>query len=150
VRRFTVIPPDGSWKNILERGDRYDYVTDLTLAKPLFREIWSVLHESNAPCWISQNNILTQYQFYVDGSFMPGPLYRYNGFEVSAGPLIVHDLGWYFSPSNAASFRTIHVDAAFEDIYLVIVDDQTIVELFQHFNGAIVTTVFSASNNNCL
>lgn len=149
TRRFSVIPPSGSWPNVLEPGDRYDYVTDLTLAEPLFREIWRVLHESNAPCWVSQYNTLTQYQFYVDATFIPGPLYRYSGINVSVGPVIVHDLGWYFRPGDTRSFRTIHIDAAFEDIYLIIVDNDNIVEVFQHFNGAVVITPFSVSNN-CL
>lgn len=146
TRRFSVIPPNGSWSNGFVTGDHYDYVTDLTLAEPLFREIWRVLHESNAPCWVSGN---LQYQFYVDASFIPGPLYRYNGFDVSVGRVKVHDLGWYFYPGHAEPYHTIHIDAAFEDIYLIIVDNRTIVQVFQHFNGAIVWTQFTASNR-CL
>jgi hypothetical protein len=149
-RRFTVLPPTGSVQNVLEPGDRYDYVTDLVMAQPLLQEIWSILHESNAPCWISRNNTLHQYQFYLDASFLPGPLYRYSGFDVSVGSVVVHDLGWYFHPGTAQSYRTIHIDAAFDNIYLIIVDNRTMVEVFQHFGGSVVITPYEASSNNCL
>lgn len=150
IRRFTVNVPVERVENVLERGDHYDYVSDdPAVEAALFRDMWRVLHESNAPCWISQASTLTQYQFYTDPSFLPGPLYRYSGIDVSVGRVIVHNIGWYFRAGQSVPLKAAYVNVALGDILLVIVDDDTIAEAFWHNGTFLVVTLYDAGNN-CL
>jgi hypothetical protein len=115
----------------------------------LFRELWRVLHESHAPCWVSQFSSVTQYQFYNDPSFLPGPLYRYNGFNVSVGRLVVYNIGWYFRPGQTTPLRAAYVNAAIGDFFLVLADQDTMVEAFWHNGNTLVITPYHI-RNQCL
>jgi hypothetical protein len=109
--------------------------------------MWRVLHESNAPCWVAPNT-LTQYQFYEDPSFLPGPLYRFSGIDVSVGRVTVHSIGWYYPSGQTTPFRAAYISAGLGDLLLGIVDNNTIAEVFWH-SGQPVTTYYEAGTN-CL
>ena len=142
LQRFTVAAPADNVQNVLETGDRYDFFADPIRGGSLFRELWRVLHESHAPCWVSQFNTLTQYQFYEDASFRPGPLYRYSGFDVSVGRLVVYNIGWYFRPAQTKPQRAAYVNAAIGDFFLILADQDTMREAFWHNGSTLVITPY--------
>ena len=148
-RLTTVTPKMETFANALEVGDRYDYFTEAKVGGLLFNDMWRVLHERNARCWISEYSTLTQYQFYEDNSFLPGPLYRYSGIDVSVGQLTVYSIGWYYRPSSNVPLRAAYVNAGIGDFLLVLADDNTFVEAFWHNGNYLVVTPFHVGNQ-CL
>ncbi len=142
-------PAEGSISDVLEPGDRFDPVSNKAQSDQLAAEIWATLHESNAQCWISRNGTMQQYQFYEDGSFMSGPLYRYSGMDVSVGQIITHDVGWYNNPSYARPFQAAIIETWSGDLeFLVIQDNQTIVHAV-FFGNSLLATFYDAGTN-CL
>ncbi len=142
-------PVEGSISDVLEPGDRFDPVSDQAQSNKLAAEIWATVHESNAPCWISRNSTTQQYQFYEDGSFMPGPLYRYSGIDVSVGQILTHNVGWYTNPDYAQPFRAAVIETWSGDLeFLIIQDNRTIVHAVLFGNSLLAT--FYDAGTNCL
>jgi len=139
MKQITVNPATENLQDVLEAGDSYQYVTDVPSGTLLFTEMWRVLNEHNATCWISEFNTLSQYQFYEDPSFLPGPLYRFNGFDVSVGQLTVYSIGWYFRPGQSLPLKAAYVNAAIGDFLLVIRDADTFVEAYWQGNFLVAT-----------
>ncbi len=147
--QITVKPAAKSVQNVLEIGDRYVYFAEPIVGGLLFTDMWRVLNENNAPCWISTATRFTQYQFYKDPTFLPGPLYRYNGTDVSVGQVTVYTIGWYFRPGQTKPLRAAYVNAGLGDVFWVIVDNDTFVETFWHNSSFLVVTTFNIGNQ-CL
>jgi hypothetical protein len=135
----------------LVAGDRYDIEADTAAADQLGRDIWAVLHESNNLCWQARTNALQQYQFYEDPSFAAGPLMRYNGFDVIAGAMAVHSVGWYYLPDRAEPYMAALVNTWQDGWELIVIEDNdTMVHTWWTGGGSPFATYYDGSGQNCL
>lgn len=139
TKSFTVAPALTYYPNTLEKGDSYNYVTDTSVATDLFNSLWRVLAAQNVACWVSEYSTLTQYQFYQDPSFLPGPLYRFSGYEESVGQLNVYSVGWYYRANSDTPLKAAFVSAGLGDVLLVLTDANTFVEAYWHGNYLVAT-----------
>jgi hypothetical protein len=143
----------GTLTDLLEKGDRFDFVLESAGAGSRSAEIWDVINERSVPCWIADNPLFT-YQFFLAPPLVVNPppntfvsSYRYTGFDVSTGSFIVHSTGIYKRAGSEQGFLAAGVttwDSGPE--FLVVFDNTTIVHTIQHINGTPIITTYKAAS----
>lgn len=140
----------GTMTNVLEQGDRYDYVLEPASTGSRYSEIWAAVSDDNIRCWVNESNPLYSYQFFMapplvvdppPNTFVPN--YRYTGFDVFTGSLTVLSTGTYVSTRTGLAYPAAGV-TTWSDApeFLIIVDASTIVHATRHFDGSPIVSYY--------
>lgn len=129
--------------NVLAVGDRFEFAASQTDAQQIADQVWQILRTPQV--WTGSNPLYT-YQFYEDPSFLPGPLFRYTGFEVEVGQIVLNSAGTYTAADGRGPFLAVGLRTWDYQPEFLIVDaaSQQMVHAIQHTNGFPIETTYRA------
>ena len=139
--------PDGADLAFRPSNPGSDFVPAATVAEQqeLSTDIWATL--SSPSCWDASAIVqaaqpvgtVAQFQFYQ------GNQYRFYGFSVFLGTVLLHQVGRYQGlPTAIVETWTGEIEA------LVVVSAQEIAHVYPHLDGSIIVLRYAASGGPCL